>query len=80
MNPNTGHLIQTHDLTPEQFEAFKNRGYVEVPDELNNAAKKKLNGKKEAFVSLKSGGKLSEFARKKRKRKMQKTSRRANRK
>jgi hypothetical protein len=74
MQPYTGHLIASQDnVFPE--------GYFEVPFDLRNAAIKKLNGNSEAMVSLKSGGKLSNFARDKRKAKkaIAKASKRANR-
>lgn len=56
-------------------------GYTKVPKELETAAKKKLAGKDEAFVSLTSGGKLSKWAAKQRKdkKKAAKLSRRKNR-
>lgn len=77
MNPNTGHLIDLRDSPiPE--------GYFGLPKELEYAAKLKLNGQDEAMVSLTSGGKLSNFARDKRKEKhkkqIAKQSRRRNRK
>lgn len=61
--------------------SLQERGYEPVPKELESAAKKKLAGKDEAYVSLTSGGKLSKWAAKQRKakRKMQKESRRKNR-
>lgn len=64
-----------------QNDSMQERGYTEVPKELETAAKKKLAGKDEAYVSLTSGGKLSKWAAKERKgkRKMQKESRRKNR-
>lgn len=51
MNVNTGHLV-----------AEARMGYDEIPKELSKAARKKLNGKNEAYVSLTSGGKLSNWA------------------
>lgn len=88
MDINTGHLV-----SPEKFkEMMENytdydrkalENYQPVPKELEVAAKKKLAGKDEAYVSLTSGGKLSKWAAKQRKakklRKMQKESRRKNR-
>lgn len=75
MNVNTGHLIaiQEGQVIPE--------GYIQVPTELQAAANRKLNGAREAMVSLGSGGKLSRWARgqRKTKRKMSKESRRRNR-
>ena len=56
-------------------------GYVPVPPELNRAAKRKLAGKDEAYVSLTSGGELSKWAAKQRKakRKIAAESRKKNR-
>lgn len=54
-----------------------------VPPELERAAQTVLQGKREAQVSLRSGGRLSKWAagqRKKKRRKMAKESRRINRK
>lgn len=93
MNPDTGHLVRMDsELAKELFgelktiekameERMHTLGYQPVPDELENAAKKKLAGKDEAYVSLTSGGKLSRWAAKKRKhkRKMARESRRRNR-
>lgn len=65
MNSNDGHLIsgemmKEFKMNPLKFN--KNiQDYTEVPPELENAAKKKLNGKDEAYVSLNSGGKLSKY-------------------
>jgi hypothetical protein len=61
MNPYDGHLI---NLSEEQDPPT---GYVEVPEQLSRAAKRKLAGRNEAHVSLTSGGKLAKFASKKRK-------------
>lgn len=53
-----------------------------IPDNLQNAAEKKLNGLSSVKVSHTSGGQLSRFAaqHRKKKRRMQKQSRKANRK
>ena len=83
MQIETGHLVADakmqeflKELKREEVEKYK-----QVPEELESAAKKKLAGKDEAFVSLTSGGKLSKWAAKQRKEKakMQKQSRRKNR-
>jgi len=77
MQPYTGHLINLDggNTIPD--------GYFGLPKELERAAKLKLNGQNEAMVSLTSGGKLSNFARDKRKekhkKKTAKLSRRRNR-
>ena len=65
MNVNTGHLI-----TPEMFQAMQDsqqKDYMQVPQELQSAAEKKLAGKPEATVSLASGGKLAKWASEQRK-------------
>ena len=89
MQPYTGHLKEL-DLRPQTRKELLMAGYREVPEELEQAAKKKLAGQKEAMVSLTSGGKLSKWAAgerkkeretaKKNKKKMAKKSRQANRK
>jgi len=56
MNVNNNHLIDTtYDPAPE--------GYIEVPENLNRAARRVLGKNKSAFVSVTSGGKLSSWAR-----------------
>jgi len=95
MNPNTGHLVDfsafndifdqfsvKEDGMTEIYQTLKKleTEYVALPDNLQHAAKVKLNGKKEAFVSLTSGGKLSNWAKEKRKEKIATASRRRNRK
>ena len=79
MNPDTGHLIRVEN--DEEMQHLVGYGYERVPEELEGAAKRKLAGRKEAYVSLTSGGKLSRWAAKRRKakRKMAKESRRRNR-
>ena len=68
MNPDTGHLV---DLMSDNAKEFaKEKGYDPVPDELEPAAKRKLAGKDEAYVSRNSGGKLSKWGAKKRKSKL----------
>ena len=59
MNPETGHLV---DLEYERFKEATEKGYLTLPEEMNHAAKCKLNGRPEANVSLTSGGKLSRWA------------------
>ena len=77
MNPDTGHLKALDEETAKSLE----EGYEKVPEELNRAARRKLNGRSDAHVSLTSGGKLSKWAAQKRKNrnKMAKQSRKANR-
>jgi len=74
MNPNTGHLMEFNPNVALPSD------YVQLPESLNHAAKVKLAGKKEAYVSLTSGGKLSQWAKAKRKAKIAAASRRRNRK
>ena len=77
MNPDTGHL----KVIDEESMRLLHDNYEQVPQELNRAVRRKLNGRSEATVSLTSGGKLSKWAAQKRKNrnKMAKQSRRANR-
>lgn len=79
MNCDTGELRKIANLE-EMFEAEK-EGFTRIPEHLEEAANRKLHGSKKAFVSLTSGGKLSNFAaaERKKKRKMSKASRRKNR-
>ena len=79
MNPDTGHLVRVDSV--EEMRRLAQAGYEPVQEELEGAAKRKLAGRKEAYVSLTSGGKLSRWAAKRRKakRKMAKESRRRNR-
>jgi len=80
MNTDTGHLVDMNfDEMKRLYE--KNTDYEPVPKNLRHAAGRKLNGKKEAMVSLTSGGKLSRWAasKRKKKRQMAKASRQANR-
>lgn len=84
MNPNTGHLV---DLTSDEFriklDQLEDEGYERVPRRLQHAARTKLRGRPEAYVQLDSGSKLAAWAKKKRKsrrrNKIAKQSRRANR-
>ena len=90
MNVDTGHLINLSSEKARQIfggigEAFeekaKEMGYEPVPDDLREAATKKLNGQDDAIVSKFSGGKLSKWAAKQRKSKRNsvKQSRKRNR-
>ena len=83
MDPNTNGLIDLSDLTEDQKQEFFDRmkNYEAIPEYLNMAAKKKLGKERYAEVSKTSGGKLSKWAaRRRKKRKMQKESRKLNRK
>lgn len=72
MDPNSGHLIDTSKLSEDELANLKEIGYLELPSELRRAATLKLAGQPEATVSLTSGGKLSRFAARKRKRRRKK--------
>lgn len=71
MDPNTGHLIE---LLPNESLP---QGYEPIPPELEHAARLKLANRRDAYVSLTSGGKLSQFA--KDKRRMQQKTKASNR-
>lgn len=60
MNPDTGELRSIGNEA--EMMAAKQGGLYEVPTNLNYAARRKLNGRKRAMVSLTSGGKLSKHA------------------
>ena len=77
MNPNTGHLV---DLDRNSTMSPPLDAYIDIPPELSRAARRKLAGKSEAMVSLTSGGKLSNWAKEKRKKKAADASKRRNRK
>ena len=79
MQPYTGEL-RNIDNDDEKFRSLA-EGFEPVPEHLNRAACRKLNGKKTAIISLTSGGKLSKHAAYLRKKKKQaaKMVRRANR-
>lgn len=93
MNPGTNHLVdpskmlnELNDQIAQQelLKALSQQGYKELPDHLQSAAKTKLNGKAETYVSKTSGGKLSNWASAQRKkaaskRRTQKHSRKMNR-
>jgi hypothetical protein len=67
MNPNTNELIDMTNMSLDEKQLLIRSGFQKIPDELNRAARRKLNGKKSVQVSFKSGGKLSEWAKKVRK-------------
>jgi hypothetical protein len=60
MNCDTGHLVTAEFLN--QMNEDLRANYTPVPEELSMAATMKLAGKREAMVSLTSGGKLSTWA------------------
>jgi len=79
MNTDTNMLYKSKEEALKMGELMKN--LTVVPDHLQGAAEKKLDGKTHAQVSHISGGQLSRFAsrQRKKKRRMQKQSRKANR-
>ncbi len=81
MDVDSGRLITGKMLEElKKSDPEEAKRFIGVPGELNRAAKRKLAGKDEAMVSLTSGGKLSRWASKQRKkRKMKKQSRKNNR-
>jgi len=70
MNPDSNHLVNPSMLgenlkqieQEELMKALSQQGYKELPENLQHAAKVKLNGRSEAYVSKNSGGKLSKWA------------------
>lgn len=69
MNPDTNHLVDLEKFEDfEQIEqeelmkALQRHEYQMLADNLQHAAKTKLNGEREAHVSKTSGGKLSKWA------------------
>jgi len=64
MNPRTNELIDLEGLSEEERNEKSEQGFVPVPDELDRAARRKLNGKKSAQVSFTSGGNLSKWDKK----------------
>ena len=75
MNTSTNHIVD-----PLTFRGTMD-GYEPVPQNLTRAGRRVLAGKAEATVSKNSGGKLSKWAARQRKKKnqMAKAARRANR-
>ena len=78
MNVDTNHLVALQNMERDLLRA---RGYEQLPDELEPAAKAVLRGRSEAYVSRTSGGKLSKYAakRRKEKRKQARAARKRNR-
>ena len=75
MNVQDNHLVRDIKQVPKD----KRKDYTELPEELAEAAEKKLDGKDEATVSKTSGGKLSQWAAKQRKIQRQAAQKAANR-
>lgn len=85
MNVNTNELYDLNQFSEKEIAELKKQAgddLIPVPDDLLDAAIKKLNGEKYAKVSFNSNGKLSRFAAKerKKKRRQQKKGRKINRK
>ena len=66
MNTNTNHLVDISAFTEEQKTKLAEQGYEPIPDELDHASRVALRGKRDAYISKTSGGKLSRWAKKKR--------------
>ncbi len=71
MNSNTGHLVTSDyiDSLPDKLKEQFEEDYTPVPEHLDKAARLKLKGQREAYVSKTSGGKLSKWAAQDRKKK-----------
>ena len=59
MDPDSGHLVDISQLDEEEVERLLRGGHRQVPKSHLKAAALKLAGRKEAKISLTSGGKLS---------------------
>lgn len=68
MNPDTNELRRADGI--REMMGLKKKGFLPVPKELERAARLKLGKKKKVVVSKTSGGKLSRWAAKKRKRRV----------
>jgi len=55
MNPNTNTLIDITGMSEEEQNNLFDTGFVPIPEELDRAARRKLNGNKSAKVSFTSG-------------------------
>ncbi len=67
MNPDTNELIRVKNL--EEMRKLGKKGFIPIPQSLEEAANKMLGKKKKVIVSKTSGGKLSKWAAKKRRQK-----------
>jgi len=63
MNVENNHLVWDINDIPEHQRSL----YTPIPNELMRSATMALHGRSEVYVSLKSGGKLSQYASTKRK-------------
>lgn len=75
MNVKDNHLVRDIKQVPED----EQEDYTELPEELAEAAQKKLAGKDETVVSKTSGGKLSKWAAQQRKLRRERAKKAANR-
>lgn len=67
MNPDTNELVQVGSI--ERMRDLVKRGFRPVPQSLEKAASLALGKKKKVVISKTSGGKLSKWAARKRRRK-----------
>ena len=81
MNTDTGHLVNTAEMTEDEFEKLREEGYEPVPNHLIKQAELELMGLQETYVGKNASGSLSKHMRYKRKKKRQmaKALRRKNR-
>jgi len=77
MQTETNEIRALHN--EEDLRKALSEGFEKLPDSLQGAATRKLNGRDSAFVSKTSGGKLSKFAAARRKAKREKARKAANR-
>lgn len=68
MDTSTNHLLSGEEYE-KQRKILDSYGYKELPYDMERAAKQVLKGQVSAFVSKTSGGKLSKYAAKRRRRK-----------
>jgi len=76
MHCETNHLISLK--TMDEVISAMDSGYEPIPDHLQHAARRTLNGEESVTISKTSGGKLSRFAAAKRKAKRIKARKAAN--
>lgn len=69
MNPNTNELVKVDGIA--ELLGLRKKGFIPVPKKLERAARLKLGKKKKVVVSRTSGGKLSRWAVRKRRRRVE---------
>ena len=81
MDVNTGHLINTEGMSEKKLNELRALGYLVVPPELDQVARRALKGERQTHVSVKNQTPLAKFAKEKRKqrRKIAKASRQRSR-